>query len=214
MKRTMAGLTIVAALAAAPVAAQERPLGQQADSTHHPGMMQPGMMQPGMMNPGMMQMMQRMHGQGGMMGMMGGGMMGMAGGPAMILGLEESLELTGDQVERLEALRESAQSGMRQHMMQGMQTMHASQELLAGESPDVAAYEERLREAANHMVLAHTAMARAAVEARGLLTPQQQDRLALARSMMQEMRAGMMQGMMMPGMMHGMDPSESDGHGH
>jgi Spy/CpxP family protein refolding chaperone len=202
MKRTMAGLTILAALVAAPVAAQERPLGQQADSAHHPGMMQPGMMQPGMMNPGMMQMMQRMHGQGGMMGM--------AGGPAMILGLKESLELTDDQVERLEALRESAQSGMRQHMMQGMQTMHASQELLAGESPDVAAYEERLREAANHMVLAHTAMARAAVEARGLLTTQQQDRLALARSMMQEMRAGMRQGTMMPGM----GPGESGGHGH
>lgn len=204
MNRTMAGLTIVAALAAAPVVAQERPLGQPADSTAHPGMMQPGMMQ----------MMQRMQGQGGMIGMMGGGMMGMAGGPAMILGLQESLELTDDQVERLEGLREGAQSGMRKHMMQGMQTMRAAQELLAGESPDAAAYEERLREAANHMVLAHTAMARAAVEARGLLTPQQQDRLALARTMMQEMRAGMMQEMMMPGMMQGMDPAGSGGEGH
>lgn len=204
MKRTVAGLTIVAALAAAPVAAQERPLGQRADSMHHPGMM----------HPGMMQMMQRMHGQARMMGMMGGGMMGMAGGPAMILRLEESLELTDDQVERLDALRERAQSGMRQHMMQGMQAMHAAQELLQGNSPDVGAYEERLREAANHMVLGQTAMARAALEARALLTPQQQDRLALARSIMQEMGAGMMQGMMMPGMMQGIDPAESGGAGH
>jgi len=162
-------------------------------------------------------MMQGMHGQAGMMGsmgMMGDGMMGMVGGPAMILRLEQSLDLTEAQVERLKALQESAQAGMRQHMMQGMQGMRAAQELLAGESPDVAAYEERLREAANHMVLAHTAMARAAVEARGLLTPQQQDRLALARTMMQEMRAGTMQGMMMPGMMQGMDPAGSGGEGH
>lgn len=200
MKRMLAGLIIVAALAAAPVAAQERPLGQRADSTHHPGMMQPGMMQ--MMHPAMMQMMQRMHGQNGMMG---SGMMGMAGGPAMILRLAESLDLTDDQVERLEALRDSAQSGMRQHMMQGMQAMQTARELVEGESPDLGTYEETLREAANHMVLAHTAMARAAVEARGLLTPQQRDRLALARSMMQEMRAGMMQGMMMPDMMQGQD---------
>ncbi len=203
MKQTVAGLTIVAALAAAPVVAQERPLGQRADSTAHPGMMQPGMMQ-------------GMHGQAGMMGsmgMMGDGMMGMVGGPAMILRLEKSLDLTEAQVERLKALQESAQSGMRQHMMQGMQGMHAAQELLKGESPDVAAYEERLREAANHMVLAHSAMARATVEARGLLTPQQKERLALARTMMQEMRGGMMDGMM-PGMMQGHDPVDGAGHGH
>lgn len=210
MKRPTAGLMIVAALAAAaPVTAQERPLGQLADSTAHPRMMQPGVMQ-----PGMMQMMQRMHGQGGMMGLMEGGMMGMAGGPAMILRLEESLELTDDQVERLEAIRESARSGMRQHMMQGMQSMQAAQELLAGDSPDLDAYEERLREAANHMVLAHTAMAGATVEARGLLTPEQRERLALARRMMQEMRGGMMQGSMMPGMLQGHDPAGSGGEGH
>ena len=211
MKRTMAGLTVVAALAAAPVAAQERPLGQPADSTAHPGMMQPGMMQ--MMQPGMMQ---GMHGQAGMMGsmgMMGDGMIGMIGGPAMILRLEKSLDLTEVQVERLKALQESAQAGMRQHMMQGMQGMRSGQELLEGESPDVAAYEERLREAANHMVLAHMAMARTAVEARRLLTPEQRERLALARTVMQEMRGGMMDGMM-PGGMQGQDPKQSGGEGH
>lgn len=202
MKRIAAGLTIAMALTVTgPLTAQERPLGQRADSAARPGMMQPGMM-------GMTGRMQRMHGQGGMMGMMGGGMMGMAGGPAMILRLEESLDLTADQVERLKALREDAQAEMRQHMMQGMQTLRAAQELLNGESPDVDGYEERLREAANHMVLAHTAMARTAAEARELLTPEQRDRLALGRSMMQEMRGGRMDGMMLEGLMPGMQPGQ------
>lgn len=107
-------------------------------------------------------------------------------------------------MERLEALHEDAQEQMQQHMMQGMQTMRAAQELLNAESPDVDGYEERLREAANHMVLAHTAMARTAAEARELLTPEQRDRLDLARSMMQEMRGGGMDGMMMEGMRPGM----------
>lgn len=212
MKRTMAGLTMVAALVAAPAAAQERPLGQPADSTGQPGMMQPGMME--MMSPGMMQRMHGMGGPGGTMGMMDGGMMGTAGGPAMLLRLEESLELTDDQVARLEALHESAQTEMRQHMMQGMQTMRSSHELLDGESPELSAYEARLREAANHMVLAHTAMARAAVDARALLTPEQQERLALARTMMEEMRGSMRKEMMMPGMMQRRDSQQEGGGGH
>jgi Spy/CpxP family protein refolding chaperone len=123
-------------------------------------------------------------------------------------------------VERLEALHEGAQAELQQHMMQGMQTIPAAQELLDGESPDVDGSEERLREAANHMVMAHTAMARTSVEARQLLTPEQRDRLALARSMMQEMRGGGMNGMMMDGMVQpgqqrsGHHPPTGDGSGH
>lgn len=212
MKRTLAGLTIAAALTSAvPLAAQERPLGQPADSAGQHDMMAPGMME--MMSPGMMQRMHGMGGPGSMMGMMDGGMTGMSAGPAMILRLEESVELTDDQVARLEALHESAQSEMRQHMMQGMQTMRAAQELLDGDSPELSAYEARLREAANHMVLAHTAMARAAVDARALLSPEQRERLALARTMMQEMR-GMRGERMMPGMMQRHDSPREGGGGH
>lgn len=106
MRKTMAGLTAALVLMATPVVAQDRPLGQPADSSRGMGMMQSGMMQGGMMHG--------MHGQDGMMGMMG--MMG----PELILRLEESLELTDSQVEQLEALRERARTGMRRHMMQGM----------------------------------------------------------------------------------------------
>lgn len=191
----MTAMTVAAALVAAPAMAQGHH-GARQDSARG-GMMQG---QPGMMQGGMMQMMRGMHGQQGMMG----GMMGMAAGPGVILGLRESLELTEDQVTRLEALRESTRQQMHGHMMEGMQTMRSAWELLDSDSPDLDAYEARLREASDHMVLAHTAMARAAVEARELLTADQRERLELARSMMQEMRQGEMpQGMMEDGGMQG-----------
>lgn len=190
MRKTIAGLTAALVLMAAPVAAQDRPLGEPADTSRGMGMMQGGMMG----------MMQGMHGQDGMMGMMGGGMMGgmgMMGGPMMILRLEESLELSESQVERLKAIQESARTEMRQHMMQGMHAMHGAQTLLDAGSPDLAAYEAKLREGMNHMVLAHTSMAKADVDARQVLNAGQREKLALARAMMKEMRGGMMQGGMM-----------------
>lgn len=182
MRKTFAALVAIM-LAAAPAMAQGHH-GARADSSRGMGMMQGGMMQ-------------MMHGQSGMM-------MGMAMGPGMILGLQESLDLTESQVAQLETLRASARSTMQQHMMQGMQVMRAASEHLDSDSPDLDAYEARLREATNHMVVAHTAMAGAAVEARQVLTPEQRERLSFAREMMDEMRPGMMGGgMMNRGMMDG-----------
>ena len=187
MRKTFAALVAIM-LAAAPAMAQGHH-GARADSSRGMGMMHG---QSGMMQGGMMQM---MHGQSGMM-------MGAAMGPGMVLRLQESLELTESQVDRLETLRDTVRSTMRQHMMQGMQVMHAASGMLESDSPDLDAYESRLREATNHMVLAHTAMADAAVEARQVLTPEQRERLSLAREMMHEMRPGMMgRGMMGSGMM-------------
>lgn len=197
MRKTFAVLVAIM-LAAVPAMAQGHH-GARADSSRGMGMMQE---QPGMMQGGMMQMMQGMHGQQAMLG----GMMGMAAGPGMILQLRESLELTENQVTQLEALRDSAGQQMRQHMMQGMRAMHSAAELLDPGSTDLEGYEARLREASSQMVLAHTAVARAAVQARGLLTVDQRERLALARSMMKEMRQGMMGGGMMQG---GMMPGDT-----
>lgn len=84
----------------------------------------------------------------------------------------------------------------------------------AGGGLDLDDYEERLGEAGNPMVLAHAAMARTAVEARERLTPEQRARLALARSVMQEMRGGLMHGGMRPGMRQGHDPAGRGGEGH
>ena len=179
MRRTLAVL-VALVLVAAPAAAQGHH-GARADSSRGMGMMQG---QSGMMQGGMMQM---MHGQSGMM-------MGMVMGPGMILRMQGSLELTESQVEQLETLHDSVQSTMRQHMMQGMRVMHAASGMLASDSPDVEAYENQLREATNHMVLAHTVMARAAVEARQVLSPEQRQQLSLARQMMHEMHPGMMDG--------------------
>lgn len=157
------------------------------------GMMQGGMMQGGMMQGGMMQggMMQGGMMQSGMMqgGMMQGGMMGMgmAGGAGMILGLEESLDLSEDQVQRLEEMQESIRDEVQQHMSQAMEARQAAMEALQSDSPDLGSYEESLREAADHSILAHTAMARSDLEARQLLTAEQQKDLAYTRSMMMEM---------------------------
>ena len=83
-------------------------------------------------------------------------------------------------------------------------------------TPDLEAYEARLREATSHMVQARVAMARAGVEARQVLTPEQRDRLSFARQMMREMRPGTMGGGMMgQGMMDGgmMGQGGGDGSG-
>lgn len=190
MRRTLTML-VALALAGAPAVAQGHH-GAGADSSRGTSMMQGA---PGMMQGGMMQM---MHGQGGLM-------MGMAMGPDMILRLRDSLELTEDQVGQLETLRDSVRSPLRQHMVQGTVGMHAASELLTSDSPDLDAYATRLREAASHMVQAHVAMARAAVEARQVLTPEQRERLSQARQMMHELAPGMMRGDMMEGgmMNHG-----------
>lgn len=194
MTRMATALAMVAALAVAPAAAQGHH-GAQTDSARG------GM--------GMMQMIQGMPGQHGMMGR---GMMGMAGAPGMILRLQQSLELTENQVTQLEALRDSAQSRMRGHMMQGMQAVQSASDLLNPGTTDLEAYEARLRGASNHMVLAHTAMARAAVEARNVLTPEQRERLAIARSMMWEMQGGVMgSGMMNRGSMMNQGGASSSG---
>lgn len=184
MRKIFAALVAII-LTAAPVMAQGHH-GVRADSSRGMGMMQD---QSGMMQGGMMQM---MHGQSGMM-------MGMAMGPGMILRLEESLDLTENQVAELEMLRDSVQSAMSQHMMQGMQLMRTASAMLDSDTPDLDAYEARLREATNHMVLAHASMARAAVEGRQVLTPQQRERLSLARRMMDEMHSDTMGGGMMSG---------------
>ncbi len=123
-------------------------------------------------------------------GMMGGNMMGMDAGPAMILKMRESLELTVDQVQKITAIEKTAQSGMQQEMMKGMQAMKAAEKQLDVTSPDLKKYEASLQDAANHMVQAHTGMARADTDAWQVLTAQQRDHLTFARKMMKEMKDG------------------------
>lgn len=170
---------------------------------------EPGMM---MSCPMMQQMMQGMHGQmegmdmqgmqGGMQGqMMGSGMMGMMGamdgGPGMILQSSEALALTPDQTERLETMQERVRSDHQQHMKAGMAAYQKAATALEGDAPDLDAYATALNEAADHMVVAHVAMTRAALEAREVLTSEQREKLGDVMGGMHGMHNGSMQGGMM-----------------
>lgn len=158
----------------------------------------------------------------GMMGMqhcmaiMGGTAMA----PMLLLDMQDSLELTDTQVQRLEALRDRARMEAMPHMHQAMMAQRAAAETLDADDPDLDAYEARLREAMNHMVLAHTAMARIGLESRRVLTPEQRTAAAaLARRMHDGMAHGAAAGGgMMPCMMmgaHGHDGTSGmpDAHG-
>ncbi len=166
--RTMSVIAIAMTLIAAPAMTQEK----HPEAGHD-----------------MMQMMAMMQGQGGMMAM--------DDGPSMILKLKESLELSNDQVQRLTTLQKSSHAAMQPHMMGAMHAMKAGEKLLGGTAPDLKAYETALRDAANHMVLARTGMAKADVEARQVLTAQQRDRLTLAGKIINEMKNGSDKGGMM-----------------
>jgi Spy/CpxP family protein refolding chaperone len=161
------------------------------------------------------------------MGMAGAHCMKMMGGapPAMLLQHRDELGLTSDQVQRLEALLRDARGAG--HMSGAMAAHRQAAELLQSERPDLAAYEAKLREASEHMVQAHTSMARTVVQARAVLTPEQREQAAALDhgAMAHGQGHGMMRGeghMGMMGMMscpmmgatHGAGEEHSGHHNH
>ena len=144
-----------------------------------------------MMGQPMMQMCSMMSEQGMMGGQSMIGMMGMQTSPAELLAAADQLALTGEQVGRLEALRDHSADGHAIHMRAGMRAQRAASQILAAEQPDLDAYRRALDEAAEHMVMAHVALTRAAVEAvRGLSENQKaavEDGMVLSRRMMHRM---------------------------
>lgn len=171
-------VAFVALLGAADLGAQGGDMhGHRADSMPRgmmgEGMMGGGSMGPGMMGPGMMQTM------GGMEMMATGGP-----GPAMLLRMREALDLTDEQVTRLEELREGSGEQIHGQMTTAMQARREALEILDREAPDFAAYERVLERAFDAMVGAHVTMARAAVEARDVLTPEQRGELEGTMKMM------------------------------
>lgn len=141
----------------------------------------------------------------GMMSMMDCPMMrGMAEGPAAVLELRDTLELTDEQVARLQSLRAAARERHTETMQQ-MREVHAVLDAAAGgESFDEAA----VREAFNRMGELHADLGvgvlRAKHEALRLLNAQQRELLGQVRSS----GMNMMDCMAMMGagrMMHGMD---------
>jgi Spy/CpxP family protein refolding chaperone len=136
---------------------------------------------------GPMPQMAAMHCGAGMHGMMQGMRMDstmsknmhMMGPPApgMILNHRQQLGLNADQVGRLEALQKQAATTCTEQMRLAMAAHRAANQLLESPAPDYAAYTAKLKEATAHMVEGQVAMAKAAVTARTVLTPEQQQTL-------------------------------------
>lgn len=119
-----------------------------------------------------------MHGMHEAMGEMHGeGMALMRARPAALLEASDALGLTAEQVERLETLRDDVQAAHQRHMAAAMEARRAAAAALEADAPDLAGYEAALGEAAGHMVQAHVAETRAALEARALLTERQREAL-------------------------------------
>lgn len=139
-------------------------------------MMGEGMMGEGMMGEGMMG--EGMRGEGMRGGMMGHAMMMGAGpSPGMLLQRRDALELTDDQVTRLEEIRDEVSGTMQGHMTVMMSVRREAAEALQDETPDLDAYQETLQRAASQMVQAHMAMARAANRTRDVLTAEQWEKV-------------------------------------
>jgi Spy/CpxP family protein refolding chaperone len=194
LKGILAALATVAVLGSTAVVVQEGPSRQQVPGMMGPsmgmaqGMMMGGMMGQGMMGSGLTQMM----GQG--MGMMATG----GPGAAAMLDMRDALDLTDEQVSRLETIRDEL-AGTVQPLMTAMMASHtAAAEAIQGDTPDFDAYQQGLQAAANIMVSAHVAMARSQVEAREVLTPKQ---LELLRDRGPSTIRGFMQMHVWPGMM-------------
>ena len=115
----------------------------------------------------------------------------------MILRAADALTLTADQKARLEAIRTQSTEAAGPHMQQMMAAHQKAVQALQGNSPDLAAYEAAMKEAAGHMTVLHVASARAGLDARAVLTPEQRTKLAETTSMMRGMMCGSGDGMMM-----------------
>lgn len=149
------------------------------------GMMQMrGGMGPGMMGGGM-----GMMGSGAMMS--GSGMMGMMGaGPSMLLAQRDVLELTDDQVQRLEEL-ETKQKGMMKGMHRGMMVVRSQmQDAMAADTLDMEAYRKAVEAMADQMVSHHMQMARFRTQVLDVLTPEQREKLQTGMQMMRHMMGG------------------------
>lgn len=152
--------------------AAQAQVGQQ---QHQHGQQQPAQAAQGQQHAGMQ------HGATG-----GAKMSGMGGGmehpltPTMLIHHAKDLELTQDQVAKVTALATSSKSDCETHMKAAMEAHHAASALLGGPAatPDLGAYEGKLREATTHVLQAHVGVVRAGQQARALLTPAQIEKLA------------------------------------
>lgn len=143
------------------------------------GMMARGMMQSGGMGRDTMDKM------GGDMGMMSPAIPG----PAMLARMGRVLGLTEEQTTELEAIQAALTDDRATHMPLAKEAHEQAAALIAGDEPDLSGYEASLREAMGHMIAVHVRVARAAFDARALLTDEQRTRLEGAMGMKRHMES-------------------------
>lgn len=194
MKATIWTLNLlIAGLLAAPYGA--------AAQNHHPdeaGAKQEMESAAGMM-PMCHQMMSSMAGRGmgmgeGMMGMMGSRAMGMMLSPRVILMQKDALDLSDEQIERLESLQHRMDHGREPGMSQGHSMMQQLEKALDPENPDLETYESLLNQMADHHVQMQVQMARLGIEALDVLTADQREKVRYGMKLMHGMMGGMMMG--------------------
>ena len=104
--------------------------------------------------------------------------------PAMLIDHAQDLGLTSEQQAKVTQLAQTSQASCEQHMQAAEASHKAAAAVLDGAHPDVAAYQSKLREVADHIIEAHVAVVKAGLEASAVLTPAQREKLAAtARSM-------------------------------
>ena len=152
--------------------------------------------------PGGMGMMQGHRMRGGMHGMpgtmsmmrgMGPGMMGghrmMGANPSMLLAQGDVLELTDDQVARLEKLQE--EQAMMRGMHEGMTAARSQmRDAMAADSLDMEAYRKAVEAMADQMTGHHMQMARFHEQVLNVLTPGQRGKVRTGMQMMRHMMDG------------------------
>lgn len=176
---------------------------QQADRPATGAKQEASMMARGMMQGGGMgrDTMDRM---GGDMGMMSPS----TPGPAMLVRMGRVLGLTEEQTTELEAIQSSLTDDRATHMPLAKEAHEQAAASIAGDEPDLNAYEDTLREAMGHMIAVHVSVARAAFDARAVLTDEQRSRLEGATAMMRHMKSRR------GGGMHGMSDRGAETGGH
>lgn len=132
---------------------------------------------------------QQMPDTGAMMAQMQAMMPMMTPGPSMILRMREALELTPQQVQRLERIRDSVEQAYEPHAEQAKTALREAASVLESETPDLSRYEAKLLEAANHHVLAHVSRTRGWLQAREVLTAEQRSNVEFGMKVMRQMMA-------------------------
>lgn len=148
--------------------------------------------------------------------MMGAGMMGsmqsgpMMGGPRILLAQRERLDLTDDQVTRLEELQSRMDELRSSHRTEMLSVREELGSLRAADDLDLDRYESLLRRQADLRVEMQVQMARTRREALGVLTDEQRSELSAGAAAMGRMQPGAG----MPGAgMHGATPGMGMGTG-